>query len=71
MEPVLTLTAAAIAELAFKKFIESSAGELAKKFTEGAIAKMDVLRRQIVEKLQGKSAEDRLLCREVKGLLGV
>lgn len=54
MEPGSTLTAAAIAELAFKKFIESSAGELAKTFTEGAIAKMDVLRQRIVEKLRGK-----------------
>lgn len=54
MEPISSLTAAAIAELAFKKFIESSAGELAKKFTEGAIAKMDVLRQRIVEKLRGK-----------------
>lgn len=48
------VAAAAITELAFKKFIESSAAELAKKFTDGAIAKMDALRQQIVEKLQGK-----------------
>jgi hypothetical protein len=53
MDPVSTLTAAAIAELAFKKFVESSAGELAKKFTEGAISKMDRLRQGIVEKLRG------------------
>jgi tetratricopeptide (TPR) repeat protein len=54
MEPGSSLAAAAIVELAFKKFIESSAGELAKKFTEGAIAKMDVLRERIAEKLRGK-----------------
>ncbi|NDJ15937.1 hypothetical protein [Myxacorys almedinensis] len=48
MEPVSTLTAAANtpwseanADLAFRKFVESGAGELAKKFTESAIAKMD------------------------------
>jgi hypothetical protein len=54
MEPVSTLTAAAIVELAFKKFIESSAEEFAKTFTEGAIAKMEMLRERIVEKLRGK-----------------
>jgi hypothetical protein len=58
MDPVSTLTAAAIAELAFKKFIESSAGELAKKFTEGAIAKMDTLRQKTVEKLQGNATAE-------------
>jgi hypothetical protein len=50
-----TLTASAIASLAFQKFIESGAGELAKKFTEAAIAKMDDLRQKVVEKLRGKS----------------
>ena len=50
-----TLTASAIATLAFQKFIESGAGELAKKFTEGAIAKMDELRKKVIEKLRGRS----------------
>ncbi|MBC7822932.1 MAG: hypothetical protein H7126_03470 [Candidatus Parcubacteria bacterium] len=54
MEPVTTLTAAAIADLAFRKFIESGAGELAKKFTEGAIVKMDALRQKIWDKMRGK-----------------
>ena len=54
MEPVTTLTAAVIADLAFRKFIESGAGELAKKFTEGAIVKMDALRQKIWDKLRGK-----------------
>jgi hypothetical protein len=49
------LTAAKIAELAFTKFIESSAGEAAKKFTEAAIAKMGDLRKSIWTKLRGKS----------------
>ena len=49
-----SLTAAAIATLAFQKFIESGAGELAKKFTEAAIAKMDELREKIWIRLQGK-----------------
>lgn len=43
MEPLQTLTARAIATLAFQKFIESGAGELAKKFTEGAIQRMNEL----------------------------
>jgi len=54
MEPVTTLTAAAIADLAFRKFIESGAGELAKKSTEGAIVKMDALRQKIWDKMRGK-----------------
>jgi hypothetical protein len=55
-DPVTTtLTASAIATLAFQKFIESGAGELAKKFTEEAITKMDDLRQKVVEKLRGKS----------------
>jgi hypothetical protein len=34
MADPITLTAGAIATLAFQKFIEAGAGELAKKFTE-------------------------------------
>ena len=54
-DPVTTITAAVIANLAFKKFVESGAGKLAEKFTEAAISKMDELRQRIWEKLQGKS----------------
>ncbi len=61
MEPVSTLTAAAIADLAFKKFIESGAGELAKKFTESAIVKMDDLRKVIWNKMQGKPTAEAAL----------
>jgi len=50
-----TFTASKIAELAFQKFLESSAGELGKKFTTDAIAKMDDLRKTIWAKLRGKS----------------
>jgi hypothetical protein len=53
-DPVVTITASAIATLAFQKAIESGAGELAKKFTEAAIKKMDDLRKVIWERLQGK-----------------
>ena len=54
-EPVTTITASVIATLAFQKFIESGAGELAKKFTGAAIVKMDELRQKIWDKLRGKS----------------
>ncbi|MEA5536470.1 hypothetical protein [Crocosphaera sp. XPORK-15E] len=37
-DPITILTASAIADLAFRKFIESGTGELAKKFTAEAIA---------------------------------
>lgn len=53
MEPA-TLTAGAIATLAFQEFMKSGAAELAKKFTEGAIVKMGELRRKIWERLRGK-----------------
>ena len=61
MEPVTTLTAAAIADLAFRKFIESGAGELAKKSTEGAIVKMDALRQKIWDKMRGKPTAEAAL----------
>lgn len=54
-DPVTTtLTASAIATLAFQKAIESGAGELAKKFTTEAIVKMDELRKKIWDRLRGK-----------------
>ena len=54
-DPVTAITASALATLAFQKFIESGAGELAKKFTGAAISKMDELRQKIWDKLRGKS----------------
>jgi hypothetical protein len=54
VDPV-SLSASTIITLAFTKFLESSAGKLAEKFTEAAIAKMDVLREKIWEKLRLKS----------------
>ncbi|AFY53612.1 hypothetical protein Riv7116_1038 [Rivularia sp. PCC 7116] len=49
-----TLTATAIATLAFGKFIEGGAGKFAEKFTEAALQKMDELRKKIWNKLRGK-----------------
>ena len=49
------LTAGVLVGLAVQKFVESSAGELAKKFTTDAIAKIPELWQQIKNKLQGKS----------------
>lgn len=54
VDPVTTLTSGVIANLAFKKFTESVAGELAKKFSTNAIAKMDLLLKRIWAKLGGK-----------------
>lgn len=53
-DPLSTLTASAIATLAFTKFVESGAGKLAEKFSEGAIAKMEQLRQLIWNKFRGK-----------------
>jgi hypothetical protein len=62
-DPVTTtLTASAIATLAFQEFIKSGSGELAKKFTAEAIAKMGDLRKLLWARLRGKHvvAEDAL-----------
>jgi hypothetical protein len=53
VDPTNTLTASAIVLLTFQKFIESGAGELAKRFTEGAITEMDDLRKRIWYKMRG------------------
>lgn len=52
MPDPVSLTAGAIASLAFQEFIKSGAVELAKKFTAEAIAKMNGLRELIVKRLQ-------------------
>jgi hypothetical protein len=64
MTDPLSLTASAIATLAFQKLIESSAGELAKKYTTEAIAKMESLLKRIWTKLRGKPRVE-----EVKALI--
>ena len=46
-----TITAATIATLAFQKFVEAGAGELAKQFTQDALKKMDDLRKLVWSKL--------------------
>jgi hypothetical protein len=53
-DPVTALTASAIASLAFQEFVKSGAGDLAKRFTGEAIAKMGWLRELIWGWLAGK-----------------
>ncbi len=55
VEPISTLTASVIASLAFQKFVETGASKAAEKLAEGAIAKMDQLRKLIWDKLRGRS----------------
>jgi predicted amino acid racemase len=64
MEP---LTATAIATLAFTKFLEGSAGKLAEKFTEAAIAKMEDLRQKIWAKLRGKAVAEAAIAKVEQG----
>jgi hypothetical protein len=67
-DQVTAITASALAALAFQKFIESGAGELAKKFTVAAISKMDELRQKIWDKLRSKSPRvDEALTRVERG----
>ena len=61
-DPVTTsLTASAIAALAFQEFVKSGAGELAKKFTAEAISRMKQLRELIWQKLRGNLAAESAL----------
>ena len=46
-DPITIFTASAITDLAFREFIKSGAGEVAKKFSAGAIAKINELRKMI------------------------
>ncbi len=62
MTDPVSWTASAIATIAFQKFIESGAGELGKKYTVEAIAKMESLLKRIWTKLRGKPRVE-----EVKG----
>ncbi|MGC1309329.1 MAG: hypothetical protein WA885_19080 [Phormidesmis sp.] len=55
-DPATALTVTVIADLAFRKFLETAAGEAAKRFTETALSKMDELRLKIVGRLQGVPA---------------
>ena len=56
MADPMTFTASAITNLAFQEFLKTSAGELAKKFSADAIAKMGELRQAIWNRLWGKNA---------------
>lgn len=62
MEPI-SLTAGTIATLAFTKVFETSV----EKFTEAAIAKMDVLRKKIWDKLRGNFQAESALTAAEKG----
>ena len=55
MADPITFTASAIATFAFQEFLKTSAGELAKKFSAGVIAKMGALRQTIWDRLRGKN----------------
>jgi hypothetical protein len=57
MADPITLSAAAIASLAFTKMLEKTV----EKFTEGALTKMDVLRQKIWDKLRGNSRAENAL----------
>jgi hypothetical protein len=56
MPDPVTMTASAIATLAFQEFVKSGAGELAKKFTTEAITRMGQLRVLVWNRLTGKHA---------------
>jgi hypothetical protein len=60
MADPVTLATGAIVTLAFQKFFESGVEELAKKFTSGAIAKMDKLAKRIWGKLTGNQPVDEI-----------
>lgn len=55
MEPISTLAAVKIAEIAFNEFIKSGAGEAAKKSVDGAIELVKGLQNRIRAKFQGNT----------------
>lgn len=55
-EPITTLTASAIATLAFQEFIKSGAGELAKKFTGGSHSQDGAIARANLESAEGETS---------------
>jgi len=61
MEPLATLTAGAIAQLAFSEFVKSGAGEVAKKSLGGAIEIANHLRSKIAMKFKGNSQAEAAL----------
>jgi hypothetical protein len=61
MEPVTTITAATIAQLAFNEFIKSSAGEAAKNLTGEALTKANDLRKAIWAKFKGSDRAETAL----------
>jgi hypothetical protein len=65
-EPI-TLTVGAIAALAFTKFLESSAGEAAKKLTPAVLDKIEALRTRIWNRLRGIPEIDELNATVEKG----
>lgn len=68
MTDPLTLTTGALVALATQEFVKAGTGELAKKFTGEAIAKIPELWGQIKTKLSGKSAKvDEALVNAEKG----
>jgi hypothetical protein len=58
MADPVTLSVGAIAALAFTKFLESSAGEAAKKLTPALLDKIEALRQTIWTKLRSIPAVD-------------
>lgn len=61
VEPLATLTAGAIAQLAFNEFVKSGAGELAKKATGEALVKVNDLRKLIWTKFKGDAKAEKAL----------
>lgn len=55
MEPVIALTAGAIAKIAFEEFAKAGSGELAKKSLGGAIDLIKNLRDKIRDKFKGNA----------------
>lgn len=67
MEPLATLTASAIAQLAFSEFVKSGAGEVAKKSFEGATEIAKQLRSKIATKFKGNSQAEAALVEVERG----
>lgn len=63
VEPIATLTASAIIQIAFNEFVKSGSGELAKKSITGSAALIKKLQRFITEKFKSNPLAEKALVR--------
>lgn len=70
LEPISTAAATAIAKIALDKFVESGAGELGKRLSEGAMAKLMALGSAVWQRIRGSDRATAVLQQAEQGDAG-